>query len=356
MGTRRSRHNKGRKPLYKYHRDRTDWKRDPRPPGGAGKSEEIWETYLAHVATMSPHAASKFPDMPSATAFNAKRRRDPAFSRRAAEIMAARDLHAHAGKRPIAPTIWADFLMRLPSVKNINALVAQPGMPTIRTVYMQRKRDQTFRRAFDAIIHDPGRVEDRNSRAAERMATFRADPAFNLRMYQARAAAAAEARPLCYPYIVKRRDEHAEILAINDIVPRAFPDQMRADICQEAMLAVLEGKITIAELRANRSQSAWFLRKFYKDNFEDAGHAASLDAMVDEDRTEFEVASAIAAKDWLQGQMNERRLRFETFRALQPPTQLDDVWRSQVSRKQREMADRGLSFDEVAKLLEERRP
>ncbi len=70
---------------------------------------------------------------------------------------------------------------------------------------------------------------------------------------------------LCYPYVKKARIEHVDLLRANDLVPKSLPDWMRADICQEIMLALYEGKITLSELEANKTNLKWFIRKYYKD-------------------------------------------------------------------------------------------
>ena len=298
---------------------------------------------------MSPHAASKYPNMPSSTAFLFKRQRDAEFNRRAAAVMASRSLQANSGKRPIAPDAWVAFLDRLPDM-SLKRAVALDGMPSEATVYKRRNKDPDFRRRLDLILHAPARELENRLAAGERLSNYRSDPDFNEKMLRARVSAMATRSNLAYPYIVRRRDEHADVLAINDLVPRAFPDQMRADICQEAILAVLEGKTTIAELRANRASSRWFMKKFWRDNFEDCGFAVSLDAARD-DWSGYDIASAAAAKEWHRDQMNERRRAFDSLRAFQPPTQVEDVYLAQIARRHAELADRAYSFDEVEELL-----
>ena len=41
-------------------------------------------------------------------------------------------------------------------------------------------------------------------------------------------------RRLSYPFIIKRRDEHGDLLAVNAPVPRGAPG--REDVCQEILL------------------------------------------------------------------------------------------------------------------------
>jgi len=333
MGTRRSRHNKGWKPLYKEHRIgiRNSDKRDR----GLGHltgvrlnreiSSNVWKTFLKNLATKSALEVARLPGMPSATAFIYKRNRDPDFDERAAAVVASRRLH-NSGRSRITEERWRTFEADLRRMPIFQAL-AVPGSPSEAAVYKRRELDPDFRRLMEVAPNGRLGIPKR-----PRIVT------------------------LVYPYIIMPRPEHEEILAINNIVPRTFPDQMRADICQEVMLAVLEGRTTIDELRKNRSKSAWFLRKFYCDNFEAAGRAVSFESMALEDRTYDEVASSIAAKEWHVGQVNEVRSNYEAFRSFQPPTQIEDVWRGQMHRKQFEFQASGLllSFEEVAALMDQR--
>lgn len=81
---------------------------------------------------------------------------------------------------------------------------------------------------------------------------------------------------LAYPFIIKKRDEHADLLAVNSLVPRWLPG--REDVCQEIMLALWEGKITVDQLRANKDNLRGFIRDFTKANYEAGGHSISLHA------------------------------------------------------------------------------
>lgn len=83
---------------------------------------------------------------------------------------------------------------------------------------------------------------------------------------------------LSYPFIIKKRDEHADLLAVNALVPYGIPG--REDVCQEIMLAMWEGRITVDQLRSARSNVRAFVRSFQKSNFEASGYARSLDAIV----------------------------------------------------------------------------
>lgn len=79
---------------------------------------------------------------------------------------------------------------------------------------------------------------------------------------------------LVYPYVAKPRDEHADLLAVNALIPQ-MPG--REDICQEIMLALWEGRITLDQIKTNRTNLRPFIRSFTKENYESGGYAISLD-------------------------------------------------------------------------------
>ena len=167
-------------------------------------------------------------------------------------------------------------------------------------------------------------------------------------------ARAPTEQALQYPYIRKARAEHVDILAINDVVPKGIGGDMRADICQEIMVAILEGRTTLDALRAKRASVTYFIKKFTHDNFEQDGRAISFSA--EDDRAYDEAASAIAARDWRYNEMNERRLSYDAMtRIYTPPTQFQAAFRDQVGRAQLKYHELGqfLSFEEVEELLDD---
>lgn len=83
---------------------------------------------------------------------------------------------------------------------------------------------------------------------------------------------------LSYPYLMVRRPEHADLLMVHRIVPQHLPG--REDVCQEIMLAMWEGKVTLDDLIRNRSNLRQFIGAFREKNFERGGFATSLDATV----------------------------------------------------------------------------
>jgi hypothetical protein len=287
--------------------------------------------------------------MPSRAAFIQRRSRDPLFDQRAKVIIGGRSLQKNSGRKPITAATWVTFLQQLPLL-SVPKLVAIEGMPSMAAVYQHRRLDPVFRKTFDGIVHDPQRERERHRESGERLSLLRTDPDFCRKMYLARSPAAAGVVALCYPYIIRARPEHADILEVNNLIPRTFDSDRRADICQELLLAILEGRMTMQQLRARRDDAVFFIKKFWRDNFEQSGHAVSFDRL-DDDRSYDEVASAIAAKDWHAGEMNDRRRHFDAMRGFQPPTQIDDVYYAQVHRKHFELSHLGLSFDEVEDAL-----
>jgi hypothetical protein len=95
---------------------------------------------------------------------------------------------------------------------------------------------------------------------------------------------------LAYPYIIRARDEHADLLAVNSLVPTYLPS--REDICQEIMLALWEKRITLDQLKASRSNIRMFVTSFRRDNWEASGYAVSLDQPMHDGRSWHDVLAA----------------------------------------------------------------
>lgn len=93
---------------------------------------------------------------------------------------------------------------------------------------------------------------------------------------------------LAYPYIIQRRDEHTDLLAVNALVPQ-MPG--REDVCQEIMLALWEKKVTVDQIKANRADLRAFIRAFSKENYEAGGYARSLDEPLPDGRSRYDVLS-----------------------------------------------------------------
>lgn len=89
--------------------------------------------------------------------------------------------------------------------------------------------------------------------------------------------AATPTLKLQYPYIVEVRGEHEMLLAVNALVSRGLPDHMRADVCQEIMLAIWEKTISLDELKRSPKLIGQYVRKAKRENYEACGYALSLD-------------------------------------------------------------------------------
>jgi len=95
------------------------------------------------------------------------------------------------------------------------------------------------------------------------------------RVALARPGVVSRSLPLmAYPFVAKQRDEYAELLLVNSLVPRGMPG--RDDVVQTIMLALWEQQTTIERLQAEGV--APFLRQFRRENYEAGGYALSLDA------------------------------------------------------------------------------
>lgn len=102
---------------------------------------------------------------------------------------------------------------------------------------------------------------------------------------------------LRYPYIRQIRGEHADLLAVNTLVPRGLPDYERADVCQEIMLALWMKETSLEELRSDRALLGRFVRGFRKANFEAGGQAISLDVPMRDGRSWYDVLPDPATVD-----------------------------------------------------------
>jgi hypothetical protein len=94
-------------------------------------------------------------------------------------------------------------------------------------------------------------------------------------------------QPLNYPYLIhKPQDGNLErtmMLAVNAAVPRGLPDFLRADICQDLIVAILSGDIKIEDLRGSVREYTGKILKMHPIKYGDL----SLDASIgdDDDRT-----------------------------------------------------------------------
>lgn len=82
-------------------------------------------------------------------------------------------------------------------------------------------------------------------------------------------------RDLAYPFARAADSGNQLVLEVNELVPRNMAG--REDVCQTILLAILEGRITLEQLRANKERIRPFITDFMKANYEARGYAVSID-------------------------------------------------------------------------------
>lgn len=120
------------------------------------------------------------------------------------------------------------------------------------------------------------------------------------------------------------------------------------DLEQEIYIALLEGRLCVSELR-----DPIILKQVRKDDPGARLHSRSPRHVADdEDNNTF---YAIAAREWKESEMNDRRRYFDALsRVIFLPTQIQSVYEGQIKREQERLSETGthLEFEEVEDLLE----
>lgn len=99
---------------------------------------------------------------------------------------------------------------------------------------------------------------------------------------------------LQYPFILKVNGRHDDLLAVNALVPHGLPNHLRADICQEIMLAIWQKQTSIEELRRDKALVNSFIRGAKNLNYEGGGYALSLDMPMRDGRSWYDVLPDLA--------------------------------------------------------------
>lgn len=85
-----------------------------------------------------------------------------------------------------------------------------------------------------------------------------------------------------YPYIIQPDKRHDDLIAVNRMVSRAIPG--REDVCQDIMLALLENRTSLADLRADPTALRLFINSFRRASFERSGYGVeSMDVTLHSD-------------------------------------------------------------------------
>lgn len=131
---------------------------------------------------------------------------------------------------------------------------------------------------------------------------------------QPRIVVTAQPRLLAYPYLPKLTKfaaiSGAQLtMDVSALVSRAYPEFMRADICQITLLAILEGKVTLSDLRGSSDALRTFVRSYRRGQEAMPGvgggmqsRRISLDAprWGDDDRDAHEIALPSGAMNRLE--------------------------------------------------------
>lgn len=133
---------------------------------------------------------------------------------------------------------------------------------------------------------------------------------------------------LCYPYVAKARPGNTDLLRANALIPHGMPEHIRADIVQEVMLAMYEGRIELADLEKNRTKVRWFIAKFYKEQM--PREEVSLDGAVDDSRSYDEIASSMW-HEHREAERNDARHTRDSYATHTAPTQVEDIYQTEVS-------------------------
>lgn len=160
---------------------------------------------------------------------------------------------------------------------------------------------------------------------------------------------------LAYPYIAKARPENAELLRANDLVPKSFPEWIRADICQSVMLAVYEGQVTLEQLELRQKDVRWFISKFYREQMP-RQEITGLSGGDDDDRDTYEIAAAMAHVDWAWEELNGSRHAYDRLRTHAAATQESDADAMLMRERHEAWHQRGvhLSPDEMDEIYHKR--
>lgn len=140
----------------------------------------------------------------------------------------------------------------------------------------------------------------------------------------------AEVR-LAYPYIRKARPSDADLLKVNDLVPKHLAEWIRADVCQSIMLALYDGSVELAELVANKAKVTEFIKKFYAEQM--PWQETNLEGRGGDDRDNYDIAASRSYEDD-GGESAERRRMFGSslFNRWTPATQIETVHFNEVKR------------------------
>ena len=106
---------------------------------------------------------------------------------------------------------------------------------------------------------------------------------------------------LFYPYLVHvpegGNSERELLLTVNNAVPRGLPDHLRADICQDLLVAILAGEMQLSELQGSVKEYTRKVMRMHPMKYGDIGFDAPVSA---DDDTPFldRYAPGVGVLEW----------------------------------------------------------
>lgn len=75
-------------------------------------------------------------------------------------------------------------------------------------------------------------------------------------------------RETMYPFILGPQRNGAELLlAVNEAVPRSLPEQVRAEVCQDIIVAILSGEMDLGDIRKKASEYTRKVFRLFPDRY-----------------------------------------------------------------------------------------
>jgi hypothetical protein len=85
------------------------------------------------------------------------------------------------------------------------------------------------------------------------------------------------------------------------------------------------GVVTVEEIKKNKDNLSWFVRKFYKNNHEDSGRAVQF-TNPDDDREYYDIAASISRSEWKWQEHNDVRRWHDAQYVREQETAFDVVY------------------------------
>lgn len=371
MGTRKSRHNKGRKPLYKEHRrDLVDAVVDPYAPqvcricGGPcswnSKTLTCRPCFEAlprpkpNLGKKSPCVGPIVPDNRPAEMLVAGADRDAPY------------LNNHTQWKPHEESILATLLADRTNLETVAAVL---GRPPERVAHRAMDRGLIVPREWRMML--PSWTPSLGRRQMREFDLFPAPPAVPRRKMREsdiflpvpraprviRPRVLVDRTPLMsFPYIRSARSSNADYLAVNRLISRGMPEDVRADIVQAMMLAVVEGTVTVGELQRNPGLIKKFVGKFRKE--QTPYQEITGFGLEDDERSYEDIAATLHGEHQIDGQSEMRRAYTAIMHRASSATQIEHIYEQQIASAHRRMNEAGhnVTRREVQIILEQEGP